>query len=355
MNAAIVKDDDDATRFDPSGLSAVLALRVLPLRFRLTALTKTVLPEFAGNTLRGAFGYALRETVCVTRAKTCEGCSYRSACAYPYVFETPIPEGSKQLVGVTHAPVPYRLRATFADPGRTLSEGDCWEFGIDLFGRAVELASAVIAGVERMAGLGIGASRGRSALVEVDARVPQGWTAVLRDRRLSTVAAATVGALAAPLATIGPASGRASVGEDAPDTLRVEFTTPVRMRFEGDLVQEVPFHLLIRTLLRRASSLLAFHEHTDLDVDYRQIIDAASRARIGSSRLARADGWRFSTRQRRTMNLHGMIGSVTYDGAGEVDLPAFVPLLQLGELVGVGKGTSFGLGQISVHYALERA
>jgi CRISPR/Cas system endoribonuclease Cas6 (RAMP superfamily) len=49
---------------------------------------------------------------------------------------------------------------------------------------------------------------------------------------------------------------------------------------------------------------------------------------------------RYSGRQDTTMLMGGFVGSARFQG----DLGEFVPLLRLGELVHVGKGTVFGLG-----------
>lgn len=384
------KVSDHATAHDSYGLAAVYGLRVLPLRFRLRAESRTTLPRFAESTLRGAFGYALRETVCVTRAPSCDPCSYKDVCSYPYLFETPNQGDARHLAGVPRAPVPYRLRAfpiqesrngaggesdlrraaSTGDPQESVDSaasdrvvveaGEVWEFCVDLFGRASEMSSVVIAAVDRMAARGIGASRSEARLIEVDALTESGWTPAMREGVLSASDPTDLGShvrsshdgLPSPAASCSvPASGVDSPGGES-ERVRVDFSTPVRIRHQGELVQEVPFHLLIRTLLRRASSLLAFHEGSELDVDYLQVIDAASRVRVVSSSLGRSDRWRFSSRQRQTMNLHGMIGHVMFQGAGG-ELRALLPLLHLGEWAGVGKGTSFGLGRMRMSHSVE--
>ena len=51
-------------------------------RYRLdfTVETPLTLPAFAGSTLRGAFGGALRTSVSVTKAKACEACPLLASC-----------------------------------------------------------------------------------------------------------------------------------------------------------------------------------------------------------------------------------------------------------------------------------
>ena len=52
------------------------------------------------------------------------------------------------------------------------------------------------------------------------------------------------------------------------------------------------------------------------------------------------DWSRFSGRQKQRVKMGGLTGRVTYEG----DLRDYLPLLLLGELVHVGKGTVFGNG-----------
>jgi hypothetical protein len=53
------------------------------------------------------------------------------------------------------------------------------------------------------------------------------------------------------------------------------------------------------------------------------------------------DWERYSACQDGRMKLGGFVGTATFEG----ELDVFMPLLRLGEVVHVGKGTAFGLGK----------
>jgi len=103
----------------------------------------------------------------------------------------------------------------------------------------------------------------------------------------------------------------------------------------------------MRVLLRRLSNLAYFHCGTELNLDFRGLIAAAEQIETVTSDLRWYDWERYSARQDVRMKLGGFVGRVTYRG----DLQPFLPLLRLGEVVHIGKGTSFGLGK----YVLEAA
>lgn len=50
--------------------------------FKFKVLTAIKLPDYAGSTLRGSFGRALRRTACMTRMKECHDCPLRVTCPY---------------------------------------------------------------------------------------------------------------------------------------------------------------------------------------------------------------------------------------------------------------------------------
>ncbi|MFG0319823.1 MAG: CRISPR system precrRNA processing endoribonuclease RAMP protein Cas6 [Planctomycetota bacterium JB042] len=301
-------------------------LRLLPLEVRARAVDPLRLPAFAGSTLRGAFGHALKDAACVVDHRDCAACHLADACVHPALFEPRPPEGARRLDGRGRAPAPYVIRP---GPEREVPAGEAFRFGVTLIGRAVEQAPVVAAALLRVAARGLTAERHRFRIERIDG--PDGGAIVSGDppafARRPPVA---------PSSFLGPPA--------ASDRLRVAFPSGVRILTRGALARELPFPVVARALLRRASTLLELHEGFDLRLDHRAWIDRAEGVRIERSDLRRADSLRWSARQERAMNLRGVRGSVDYAG----DLAPFLPLLAFGVAVGVGKGTTFGLGRMDV-------
>ncbi|MEK7699373.1 MAG: CRISPR system precrRNA processing endoribonuclease RAMP protein Cas6 [Planctomycetota bacterium] len=135
-----------------------------------------------------------------------------------------------------------------------------------------------------------------------------------------------------------------SSGRKPSYTTTISLRTPLRIRFDGQITDSLEFHVLLRNLLRRISSLSYFHCGKKLDMDFRGLIEKSRAVRQTASDIHWYDWKRYSTRQEEWMSLGGVIGNVLYEG----DMTDFMMLLRLGEYVHVGKGTSFGLGKYEV-------
>jgi hypothetical protein len=79
-----------------------LSLAIGRYRARFITETPLVLPAYPGSVWRGAFGHALRNTLCVTRLPTCEHCELKRSCSYAYIFETPPPPNTKTIPATVH-------------------------------------------------------------------------------------------------------------------------------------------------------------------------------------------------------------------------------------------------------------
>ncbi|HET9677541.1 MAG TPA: hypothetical protein VFP21_08575, partial [Solirubrobacterales bacterium] len=119
----------------------------LRLTFTLRALAPARLPAFQGSMLRGAFGHALRRTVCsMGPEQTCESCRLRRACVYTRLFETFIEGEPPPLMrGLPTSPRPYVFEPAFdpttaasAEP-RLFAPGDPLTFDLLLLGQATDL------------------------------------------------------------------------------------------------------------------------------------------------------------------------------------------------------------------------
>ncbi len=101
------------------------------------------------------------------------------------------------------------------------------------------------------------------------------------------------------------------------------------------------FTTLATALLRRLSVLAEAHCGVRPEVNAREILASAGQVRVESSDLRWHDWERYSARQDAPMALGGFVGRVTFAG----ELAPWWPVLKLGEVLHVGKGTSFGLGK----------
>ncbi|MGB9716175.1 MAG: CRISPR system precrRNA processing endoribonuclease RAMP protein Cas6, partial [Thermodesulfovibrionales bacterium] len=111
------------------------------------------------------------------------------------------------------------------------------------------------------------------------------------------------------------------------------------------LTLDLEFHILIRNLLRRLSLLSYFHCGGEpAELDFKKIIEMAKRVNLKERNLRWYDWERYSTRQDTRMKMGGFVGDIIFEGYIE----PFMPFIKAGEILHVGKGTSFGLGKYEI-------
>ncbi|HKQ06258.1 MAG TPA: CRISPR system precrRNA processing endoribonuclease RAMP protein Cas6 [Blastocatellia bacterium] len=360
------------------------ALDLSRYELRLRAFGAVGLPHYLGSTLRGAFGRALKDAVCVMAHRNCERCLVADRCGYPYIFETPPPSDISLLRGQQRAPHPFILtppipqfvpsqashkaKAT-PQPGsaiqladgravrlvqssglatseerRMLKTGDALTFELLLMGRASEFMPYVVYAVSEMARHGLGAERGRFELSDVALIDEQGAALEVYSEKTQRL---TVPGQATKCLSdlISRRLEQLAAAPFSADTIGLRFVTPARIRVEGDLQVGLSFDLLVRNLLRRVSLLAVVHGRAPLDVDYRALLDLAGGVKTSCSAVRWWDWERYSNRQKTKVSLGGFIGEVYFEGEALRD---FLPLLVAGEILHIGTGTSFGLGKYRI-------
>ena len=304
-------------------------------RFHLKVVDEMPLPAYKGAVLRGGFGSVFRRTICCQRHhRTCEPCPLHYVCPYPLLFEPSPPPGSEALRTHEAIPRPFVLEPP-QDRRRLYAPGDELCFGLTLVGKATRYLPYFIVAFLRLGELGLGRARSRYVLQRVEALHPSTGRvipiyengALLTEGQESVVSYAEI--------------AQAASAENA-SRLTLHFLTPARLKYNGRYLEDAPpFHVVVRTLLRRVSSLSYFHCGQRWETDYRGWIQQAQEVETETAEVRWVDWERYSTRQRQRMNLGGITGRVTYKG----ELTPFLPLLRLGELIHVGKGATFGNGQ----------
>ncbi|ADE15892.1 conserved hypothetical protein [Nitrosococcus halophilus Nc 4] len=291
----------------------------------------TVLPAYAGSAWRGVLGRALKQTVCVARGTPCGECMLARSCVYPYIFETPPPPDSRKMRRYNAAPHPFVL---VLEENSTASTR--YTLGLTLFGRGNRYLPYFIHAFIRAGEQGIGPRRQNFQLLEVQQREnlsPDRWLTIFQpDKKLT------------------PWPERMPPIPPLPEAVQIHFQTPLRLKREGRNVRPQDFFFadLFGNLLRRFSMLTYFHTDTPLEADFAGLMAKARTVKCRHGDLYWKDWTRYSSRQRTTMQMGGLQGTVVLEGA---QIAPFWPYLWLGQWTHAGKNTSMGLGR----YRLEAA
>lgn len=294
-------------------VSTLGRLRVARLRFRAIARDAIVFGDFPGSAVRGGFLAGLFDVGCVMPKRDCPRCELRADCPVTRVS------------GEDREPSPTRTALYRIDVSRLpprLLAGEEFEFGLDLYGDAAESKRLARAAIKRFAERGVGRRRARFDLLDVEGDP----------------------IFASPTLEADLASRVAETRKRAASSAEICFLTPLRVVLDGRTLQSFSFDPFVRSLVRRARLLLESSERIDLGLAERDLVTDAKSVRVIESRLAKQDQVRFSSRQGRSMNLHGIQGAVVIEG----DLARFAPWLAFGSLVGVGKGATFGQGAFEI-------
>lgn len=304
------------------------------VRFDCEAIESLRLPPYPGSAWRGLLGHSLRRTVCVTRQPTCEGCLLIGTCSYSVFFESP-PTNPENADRYTALPHPFVLDVD-VPTHRDINEGDALRLGMTLVGPAIDLLPYLIQSMGRAGQRGLGARGGRFVLREVTAEAETG------SGRWKSVFEAESGKYHR-IAGIPP-----KVEQPAPPgAIRIDLQTPLRIKRHGHFIGTADLLPadLVRHLLIRLASLAAFYGTSKAPFDWTESAPQAKDLQLTNKDLSWTDWTRYSSRQRTTMQMGGLVGTLTLDGPG---IPALWPALWLGQWTHLGKGTSLGLGKYRV-------
>ncbi len=301
------------------------------LLFRLRCRETAHLPPFLGSTLRGAFGRALRWLSCSPRVKDCTTCPIRKRCAYLYIFETPIEPGTSPVPGINNAPHPFVIVPPAHHPG-PWRPGEIMECELILVGKAIDHLPRIVLAFDWIADTGLGASRKRFELEEVWSVNPRGpkTLCLLKEKRRFQADPEPWSLEDLP------------GGVSKPQAIELRFVSPVQLKSKGAAVSAASFPALAKALFRRVAALAHFHSDLDLPIDFRDVSRRAWEAGTVWDEMERVVVPRYSSRQSRKIDQHGWVGSAAFFGS---DLASFMPLVLLGEVFGVGKGASWGMGR----------
>lgn len=335
-------------------------LNIATFKFNLKALEPIMFPSYKGSTIRGGFGHAFKRINCAIRNKECSECLLKEKCVYSYVFETPLPSGTNIMRKYKSVPHPFIIEPPPEERMR-YKPGDDIDFRLILIGRAIDYLPYFIYSFHELGDIGIGKGRGKYELTSVAYQA-----STVRSKKLTNSSSVipeksgirngikieniiydsdTKTLEAFKFINISIEVDTSEPNADAQKLLTINFKTPTRISYNQHLAINLEFHVLIRQLLRRLSLLSYFHCGIDkTEWDFKAMIKMAEDVKVHKQALKWYDWERYSARQNTRMKLGGFVGKITFKG----DINPFMPLIKAGEILHVGKGTSFGLGKYEI-------
>jgi len=260
---------------------------------KITLKSGLVLPyRFIGSTVRGAFGVGLKKVVCINPSKECKGCFAREGCLFFDFFEKDNPK--------------YRLKIDLR--GKI-------EFDLFLFNEYSLKAPYVISAIYK-AFTDIGITK---------KRIKPEFKLFLNDDLIYDKEFLEIQNIPQSIET-----------EKPKEKIKLIFKTPLRIKENNRYVRNsVKLESILRSIHHRKQKLLN---------EPLSKLDFTPEYKIKKEAFSFVDLTRFSNRQKTKMNFGGLLGEIEFDYIDENSYK----LLKLGEIIGVGKQVTFGLGDIRI-------
>ena len=254
-------------------------------------------PLFLGSMLRGAFGMALKKVVCINPSYECDNCFAANNCLF-YDF--------------------YEKRNNFHKfRFDTELEQKNFNFSIYLYEETTQKLPYILSAVHKMlTEQGIGVNREKIKIDEIKCNEE-----VVFDGKQFN---------------ISNIKEEDFEIENYSDKVKLIFKTPLRIKHQNRFLRQKPeLNILLQSIYNRYRELKGLkREKLPFDPTYEEIFDE----------IRFRDLTRYSNRQKTKMRVGGIVGEIGYKN---LDKESY-KLLKLGEIIGVGKQTVFGLGKIKV-------
>lgn len=294
-------------------------------QFRVTS--PIALPAYAGSTIRGVFGRALRRLSCMTHEADCKSCPLYRSCVYTNLFETPPPQ-EHSLQKFSQIPNPFVIEAPIGHE-RFYQVGDCLSFNIVLIGHAIRQLPLVIFSLKK--GIGYNIAHGTAELQQVDYIDNFGKNICIYTTGDTSIAHHEVLIVEPNFSNI--------------DEVTLRFETHLRLQNNGVALgpKEISPHIFLNALVRRVALLSEFHMKQPLLIDFPRL-SALAKTVNWEKNFQWKDWQRYSSRQKQKMHLGGLLGQCTFKNTPS----EFLPFLYLGQWCHVGKNATFGLGKFQM-------
>lgn len=315
-----------------------LNIPYVKLHFTARILEDCHLPKNKTSAIRGGVGQMMIRQNCIRpeeirKDEDCNCCSCREECLVQRFLYTPMTilpsfSADKLSMGYLFECENYYER---------FREGDTFLFHVTLFGKSRVYLNLLLQAVFALGANGLGKEKGRFQIVEIlnsrkeniMVNSPYGIQ-ILKERYYPETLAGYAAFRMKQIAMNGCEG-------------RLKFQTETALKYQKELMREFQMEAIISALARRTYLFNCF-EGTEMNLDdfMEEMLSDLPEIRFQQEEIIQVR--RFSSRQMSSMRLEGIKGEIWLDRLPE----PLLPYLLAGEIMHIGKNTSFGFGRYRV-------
>jgi len=255
-------------------------------------------PFFTGSMIRGVFGKALKSTVCINPSYNCTGCFCLNKCIYYDFFEE------------KNSYHQYRIVSPLGQKEL--------KFSIYLYENATNKLPYILSAVKKaLETVGVGKNNITPKIKSINID----GTNIYNGKEFLSLSNIKVNIF--------------QNNQEYYSSVKLQFLLPLRIKQQNRLSKDIELHNIINSIHNRINQI---KKEPPNRLGYKV------EGYIFENSLKFLDLQRYSNRQKSYMKLGGLIGNISIRGLDQKSYE----YLKVGEIVGVGKQTVFGLGSYNL-------
>lgn len=307
---------------DIQQLEKALQIRYIKLHFGIRFYENTRLPMNKVSAIRGGMGEMLLRTNCI-RDRKCEKCDFQTECIVRRTMYSQFDQ--KPDFVTTGDSVGYVLECENYE--EFFKSDEMLKFNLILFGKTIVYFSQFLQALYQLGEFGLGKEHSKYEIVSITNTVGKdilkGQNIFMEQYEVQTIWDYVIYRMSQ------------STGKEN----KIRFKTPATLKYQGQIQKELSLEAIISAILRRIYILDCFEglkcDEMHWCGEYPEIILENSR---------QMTVYRYSSTQNQKVPLRGVKADLRLAKIPE----GLLPLLLAGELIHVGKNTSFGFGRYRV-------
>ena len=302
---------------------ADLEIQYIKLHFSLVMEEETTLPKYKVSALRGGMGEVLLRKNCI-EDRNCEKCRFEEECIVRRMMYSKMkiqPKFMSQGDSVGYVIECEDYRDQFR-------EGDTLRFNLILFGRNAVYFNQYLDACYTLGRVGLGSERGRYTIASISntkgEAILNGYDVDMAKYRLQTVEDYIAYRM----------DGLKNVG-DEPRCIKLQ--SPLSLKYQGKLQEVINMEAILQAVRRRLYMLCCFE---GIDISQNEIFPGEVPELVEQS-VRKITIPRYSFHKQEKMVMRGIEGVGRFQAIDD----NILRLLIAGELIHIGKNTSFGFGR----------